>query len=416
MNRPSNDPFPQDDLPDQEQVPQLDFPPLADPFAPEPVSQPDPVPQSGPVTQGSTGSRNDGLKSMSEAQALASPGFTSGATPRSSLAGGSGSRSDFAPQPTLRLESTPFPASRHSSSPEHPSPVPEPMSSASELEASDTLLLDASARSGTSALPAADLPTTVLPTVQPTPSPLPQATPSVTSPRPEADFPTVHITPPSRPEADFPTVPLATVHTAPPIPPAPQPAPRKTSKKSGMLVSIVVILALLVAGGGTLFALHLRSTVRSARTPTAQATTPSTVTPIVSTTGTLNQPLQAGENWMVTVTKVTTTTNSDFPPQAGYTYLEINLSLKNISATPQMLASLLQFTFTDASGKKYNEAAAITKDTNIQQTPDGTLNSGQTLKAQLSYLVPQAQRTFTLSFEYDLIQGGSSAVTWQLNI
>lgn len=183
-----------------------------------------------------------------------------------------------------------------------------------------------------------------------------------------------------------------------------------------MLVSIVVILALLVASGGTLFALHLRSTVQSKKTPTVQATAASTATPVVSTTGTLNQPLQAGENWVVTVTKVTTTTNSDFPPQTGYTYLEISLSLKNVSATPQMLASLLQFTFTDANGKKYNEAVAITKDTNIQQTPDGTLNSGQTLKAQLSYLVPQSQHTFTLSFVYDLIEGGSSAVTWQLNV
>jgi len=416
MNRPSNDPFPQDDLPDQEQVPQLDFPPLTDSFAPESVSQPDPVPQSEPVTQGSTGSRNDGLKSMSEAQTFASPGFTCGATPRSSLAGGSGSRPDFAPQPTLRLESTPFPASRRPSSPEHPSPVPEPMSSASELEASDTLLLNVSARSGTSASPVADLPTTALPTVQPTPSPLPQATPSVTSPGPEADLPTIHITPPSRPEADFPTVPLATVHTAPPTPPAPPSAPKKANRKSGVLVSIVVILALLVASGGTLFALHLRSTVQSKKTPTVQATAASTATPVVSTTGTLNQPLQAGENWVVTVTKVTTTTNSDFPPQTGYTYLEISLSLKNVSATPQMLASLLQFTFTDANGKKYNEAVAITKDTNIQQTPDGTLNSGQTLKAQLSYLVPQSQHTFTLSFVYDLIEGGSSAVTWQLNV
>lgn len=426
MNRLSNDPFPQDDLPDQEQVPQLDFPPLADPFAPEPVSQSAPVPQSKPITQGSTDAKNEGLKSVDGASTLISPRSTRSATPQPSLAGGTGSKPDFAPQPTSQQGLTPLPASRRSSSPEHPAPVPEPVSSASELEASDTLLLNTSARSGTSASPVADQPTTVLPTIQPTPSPLPKATSSATPPRPEADlptmhtnppsrpdadFPTVHVTPPSRPEADLPTVPLATVHTAPPTPPA----PKKANKKSGVLVSIVVILALLVASGGTLFALHLRSTVQSKKTPTVQATASPTATPVVSTTGTLNQPLQAGLNWVVTVTKVTTTTNSDFPPQTGYTYLEISLSLKNVSATPQMLASLLQFTFTDASGKKYNEAAAITKDTNIQQTPDGTINSGQTLKAQLSYLVPQAQHTFTLSFAYDLIEGGSSTVTWQLN-
>lgn len=416
MNRLSNDPFPQDGLPDQEQVPQLDFPPLVDPFAPESVSQPDPIPQSQPVTQEATSSaKTEGLKSVSEAPTLASPRFISGATPQPSRSGGSGSAPDFAPQSTLRQGSTPFPASRRPSSPEHPAPVPGLRSSASELEASDTLLLNTSARSGTSASPVADLPTTVLPTIQPTPSPLPKVTSLATPPRPEADLPTIHTTPPSpRPEADFPTVPLATVHTAPPTPPAPPSAPKKANKKSGVLVSIVVILALLVASGGTLFALHLRSTVQSKKTPTVQATASSTATPVVSTTGTLNQPLQAGENWVVTVTKVTTTTNSDFPPQTGYTYLEISLSLKNVSATPQMLASLLQFTFTDASGKKYNEAAAITKDTNIQQTPDGTVNSGQTLKAQLSYLVPQAQHTFTLSFAYDLIEGGSSTVTWQL--
>jgi flagellar basal body-associated protein FliL len=411
MNRLSNDPFPQDDLPDQEQVPQLDFPPLVDPFASESVSQPDPIPQSQPVTQESKSSaKTEGLKSVSEAPTLASPRFTSGATPQPSRSGGTGSVPDFASQSTPRQGSTPFPASRRPSSPEHPAPVPEPRSSASELEASDTLLLNTSARSGTSASPVADLPTTALPTIQPTPSPLPKVTSSATPPRPEVDLPTVHTTPPSRPEADSPTIPLATVHTAPP-----PSASKKANKKSGVLVSIVVILALLVASGGTLFALHLRSTVQSKKTPTVQATASPTATPVVSTTGTLNQPLQAGENWVVTVTRVTTTTNSDFPPQTGYTYLEISLSLKNVSATPQMLASLLQFTFTGASGKKYNEAAAITKDTNIQQTPDGTINSGQTLKAQLSYLVPQAQHTFTLSFAYDLIEGGSSTVTWQLN-
>lgn len=201
------------------------------------------------------------------------------------------------------------------------------------------------------------------------------------------------------------------------------PPPRQKKSKRGLtvLTSVIVVLAVIIAGAGTLFALHLRSTAQTKTPPKAQVTpTPSGSTPIATlpgsgTTGSLNQPLQAGDNWVVTVTHVTTTTASDFPPPAGHTYLEITLTLKNASATPQIVASLLQFTLADANGGRYNEAAAITKDTNIHQTPDGTVKAGQTLSAQLSYMVPQSQHTFVLSFAYNLIDGGSSSVTWQLS-
>jgi flagellar basal body-associated protein FliL len=202
------------------------------------------------------------------------------------------------------------------------------------------------------------------------------------------------------------------------------PPQRQKKSKRGLtvLTSIVVVLAVIIAGAGTLFALHLRSTAQTKNTPKAQVTstangsTPISTLPGSGTTGSLNQPLQAGDNWVVTVTHIATTTASDFPPSTGHTYLEITLTLKNASATPQIVASLLQFTLADANGGKYNEAAAITKDTNIHQTPDGTVKAGQTLSAQLSYMVPQSQHTFVLSFAYNLIDGGSSSVTWSLSV
>jgi flagellar basal body-associated protein FliL len=204
----------------------------------------------------------------------------------------------------------------------------------------------------------------------------------------------------------------------------PPQGPKKSNKGLIAIISIIVVVVLIIGGVGAALAMHSKSntantpsptatTATNGVTPTVAATQPTSSTPSTGTTGTLNQPIQAGTDWVVTVTHVTATTNSDLPPKAGDTYLEITLSLKNISATQQLVSSLLQFSLVDSTGGKYEEALT---DTNVTKTPDGNVDAGQTLNAQLAYEVPQTQHNFVLSFDYGLIDGSDSSVNWQLSV
>ena len=204
----------------------------------------------------------------------------------------------------------------------------------------------------------------------------------------------------------------------------PPQGPKKSNKGLIAIISIVVVLVLILGGVGAVFALRSKSPTANVPTPTAQNTpatngvTPAATqpgggtTPSTGTSGTLNQPVQAG-TWVVTVTHVAATTQSDLPPKPGNAYLEITLTLKNTAATQQLVSSLLQFSLSDSTGGKYDEALT---DTNVHQPPDGNINAGQTLNAQLAYEVPQSQHNFVLSFQYDLINGNNSTVTWQLSV
>lgn len=115
---------------------------------------------------------------------------------------------------------------------------------------------------------------------------------------------------------------------------------------------------------------------------------------------------------MVTITHVATTTSSDFPPRAGDTYLEISISLKNVSAKIQPVSSMVQFTLNDASGQNHPESLT---DSNVHQPADADVPAGKTLNAQIAYEVPASQHSFTLTFDYGLVDGSNASVSWQIN-
>lgn len=181
----------------------------------------------------------------------------------------------------------------------------------------------------------------------------------------------------------------------------------------------VIILAVLIAGGtGGLFLLrsHENSANVTPTPATGTATSNNTATPkptpTSATTNVVGTPVQAGPDWLVTVTSVKTTSASLIAPNAGNTYLEISLSMKNVSTKTQTLVGIIQFTLVDASGKTHNEAPT---DTNVHQLPYGNVNAGQTLNAQIAYEVPTSQHTFKLSFAYGLSGGNNNSVSWNLS-
>lgn len=201
------------------------------------------------------------------------------------------------------------------------------------------------------------------------------------------------------------------------------PQPRRKTNV-GCIITIVVLIIILVVGGGATFA-FVRSQQASA-TPTAgPGTTTANTTPTQAagktptlpsngSTGTVGQPLQAGANWVATLTRATTTTSSSFPPKPGQTYLEISMSLKNVSTSTQPVSSLLQFSLKDTGGASYSETLT---DTNITRTLDSTgVAPQQTLDGQIAFEVPQSQHNFLLTFNYDLTTGGTGVASWLLTV
>lgn len=201
-------------------------------------------------------------------------------------------------------------------------------------------------------------------------------------------------------------------------PPQPTTPPKKS--RLGLIITLV-ILALVVVVGGTASFLYLRSSHggnASTGTPTAQstasgttpvATKPAGTTPTTSSGGlnAIGTPVQAGNEWIVTVTSVKETSSSLIPPGANNTYLEINLTLKNTSGSTLALVSYLYFTLDNGKHETLG-------DTNVRHTPDGNVSAGQTLNAQIAFEVPKSQHTFTFTFAYGLSHNTNATASWQL--
>jgi len=185
---------------------------------------------------------------------------------------------------------------------------------------------------------------------------------------------------------------------------------------------VILILVLLIGGGAT-FAFVRSQQAKTSTTPTpgtgtqtvsvtVTPTKPAGTTPITgSTIGTVGQPIQAGATWVATVTKATTTTSSTFPPKPGQTFLEITMTLQNVTGTTQVISSQLEFTLKDTGGASYNEALT---DTNVSKTLDGNVEAHQTLNGQIAFEVPLSAHAFLFTFNYGLVDGSNGLISWPL--
>ncbi len=201
--------------------------------------------------------------------------------------------------------------------------------------------------------------------------------------------------------------------------------PPKRSNKGLLVISIVVIVVLLVGGLSTFLVLRAKNKNAGSNSITTNAqNTPTTsgVTPVATATtgpvsgngvGTIGTPIQAGSSWIVTVTKTQENTTSVFPPKAGDAFLEVSVTVKNISAQQQDISSLLEFSLTDANGGKFSESVS---DSNVHATLEASVPAGQTQSGQIAYEVPQSLHSFNLIFDYGLLSGGSSTIIWQLHV
>ena len=121
-----------------------------------------------------------------------------------------------------------------------------------------------------------------------------------------------------------------------------------------------------------------------------------------------NDPVSVANTWQVTVGNITTSDGDAISqPNAGNVYLQIDVTLKNISDQTQTASSVLMWNLTGASGNQY-DPALLTSAT----SPDGDVGAGQSLQGTLVYEVPQSATSFTLGFTSDL---DSTPVEWDIS-
>jgi len=149
----------------------------------------------------------------------------------------------------------------------------------------------------------------------------------------------------------------------------------------------------------------LRST--STTTPTAT----STATPTqASGNNTIGKAVQVGNTWVVTVNNVKTSPGSDFTkPRSGNIFIIVDVTVKNISSSDQIVSSSLMFNLQNATGQQYTEVF-----TEFTNPPDETLAPNGLLQGQLVYEVPSTIHTFTFAFQTD--STGSDITKWNVEV
>lgn len=121
--------------------------------------------------------------------------------------------------------------------------------------------------------------------------------------------------------------------------------------------------------------------------------------------------VKVGSTWVVTVNSAALHGATDIDqPQAGNTYLILDITFKNVSSQEQDLSSIAQLSLKDATGQTYNETV-----TSFQTgTPDGKVEVGGLLRGQVVYEVPQSQHTFTLAFQASIVSSGQTI--WDITV
>ena len=125
----------------------------------------------------------------------------------------------------------------------------------------------------------------------------------------------------------------------------------------------------------------------------------------------VGEQIKVGDTFIVTVHSfgVVNPSNSFDKPKAGNKLVVAEVTIKNVSSEEQHLSSLLQFTFRDKEGQEYDEALYTGGN-----SPGGKVGTGEQIKGQLAYEVPEGVMSFTLAFEADWLSSGQ--VTWDLSL
>ena len=174
-----------------------------------------------------------------------------------------------------------------------------------------------------------------------------------------------------------------------------RPKPRRRGCLISAIVAIVVVIVIVVV--------VTTANGKTNNTGTSSKTTNS------GQTFKVGDVVTVGTDWQVTVNSVKTSAGGDFDQlKTGDTFLEISVTMKNISSQEQDASSLIFWSLKDSTGQQYDEAVV----TDAPSTPDGKVAAGDKLTGTLSYQVPLTQKQFELSFAPDPISSGQTI--WKL--
>ena len=172
------------------------------------------------------------------------------------------------------------------------------------------------------------------------------------------------------------------------------------------------MLVLVVCGAIGAFALNRANTTATTST-TSYSTTPTTDQ--TQTDGKhfkVGETVKTGDTWEVTVNSAKTSNGDDYEkPDAGNTFIIINVTTHNISNKEQIVSSLLNFKLKDSDG---TEGKVAFLGTGTSQPPDGKVAAGDQARGDLVYQVSASKKQFTLSFENDILQSGQTI--WDINV
>lgn len=146
-------------------------------------------------------------------------------------------------------------------------------------------------------------------------------------------------------------------------------------------------------------------------TGTAVTATASEATPTPAAHFKIGQTVKVGTTWQIIVHGAKASPGGQFDSlKAGDAYLEIDVSLKNITAKEQNTSSLIDWNIQDSTGQKYSSSFA----SDAPSGPDGKVEAGSTLRGTLVYEVPKAEKHYTLSFAPDLLSSGQTI--WDITV
>lgn len=205
-----------------------------------------------------------------------------------------------------------------------------------------------------------------------------------------------------------------------PVYPPPQPAQAHKSFKSSWLWIVGLIVVFFMGFGvgkiGTdTISLAPTATRSASITPAA---TPSSLAPTNGQSSSnsdgatssdhhkINETVSVDGIWQITVTKVYTSQGDEYTvPKQGDTFLQIDISMKNVSSIQRYAYESL-FNLHDDSGQTYEMTFL-----GNAQPPDGQVSAGGPLKGTLTYEVPASTKSFVLSFSSTF---ESQLVNWDI--
>lgn len=191
-----------------------------------------------------------------------------------------------------------------------------------------------------------------------------------------------------------------------------QPPPPKKKGKPWLwiLIGAVVIIALcsIIANGTN------TGTTTTNSTQSANKTVAPTTAPKTNKHFKVGEEVTVGSNWKVIANSFTANPgDGQFNvPQKG-TYVILNITFTNVSASPQTLSSLLDFEMKGTDGTRYTEAL-VGGLPGVSSSPGGTIEAGGLVKGDLVYDVPLEAKTFTFAFKPSL--ASRDQTIWDLTL